>query len=55
MVSFQCDLCHFKNLNGIDLQRKSENSVLLKTIRRVSLDIFWSHDLGIAEIARGIA
>ena len=40
MVSFQCDLCHFSNLKDTYLQSKSEGFLLLRTIRRVSLDTF---------------
>lgn len=52
MVSFQCDLCHFRNLNGKDPQRKSEDFLLLRTIRRASSDAFWLRELDTVEATR---
>lgn len=43
MVPFQCDLCHFRNLQGRDpvLEVPTDN-FLMKMIRRANLDAFWS-------------
>lgn len=37
MVLYKCNLCYFRNLKGTDPQKKSEDCLLLRIIRRVSL------------------
>ena len=42
---FQCDGCHFRNIMGRDpLEEKAEDTKILSSIRRASLDAFWSRD-----------
>ena len=40
---FQCNLCHFRNIQGRypDLESYEEDALLLRCIRRASLDVFW--------------
>ena len=52
MISFQCDLCHFKNLKGCDPEIRDEDFLLLRTIRRANLDTFQSCDPGTVEATR---
>ena len=42
LTAFQCDICHFRNIQGRDplLQRHQDRSLML-CIRRASLDAFW--------------
>ena len=44
-IPFECDLCHFRNLNGRDpcASLPKDNYTLL-AIRRASLDAFWSRE-----------
>jgi hypothetical protein len=43
MSPFQCDLCHFRNIQGKDPLEASEGHALLLTgIRRANLDAFWA-------------
>jgi len=45
MTPFQCDLCHFRNLQQRDPQTHSVvDSELLGFIRRVNLDAFWARE-----------
>jgi len=47
MTSFQCDLCHFRNLQGRDpVPQSGKDSKLLAFIRRATLDSFWSRESG---------
>jgi hypothetical protein len=42
MCPFQCDLCHFRNIKGLDPSHDSEkDKSLLVAIRRANLDAFW--------------
>jgi hypothetical protein len=44
---FQCELCHFRNLQGrspMEGARKLGDTELLKCLRRVNLDAFWSRE-----------
>ena len=61
VTPFQCDYCHFENLMGrepiVDL---ASDVRLLKCIRRVNLDAFWSREPGtvrgvLDEAKRGLA
>ena len=52
MISFQCELCQFRNLKGCDPGIKEEFLLLLMTIRRANLDIFWSREPGTVEANR---
>jgi hypothetical protein len=43
MVPFQCELCHFRNVMGRNLEiRSSEDDEVLALTRRANLDAFWS-------------
>jgi hypothetical protein len=45
MVAFQCDLCHFHNINRRGpIEYKSEDMMLLRCIRRANLDAFWAKE-----------
>ena len=47
ITHFQCDLCHFRNMKGIELDKGSEkDKKLVISIRRASLDEFWSREPG---------
>ena len=52
MIPFQCDLCHFRNLKGLNPRANAEDFLLLKTIRRASLDAFWSREPSTVESNR---
>ena len=44
-IPFECDLCHFRNINGRDpLTDSKKDDYLLLLIRRASLDAFWSRE-----------
>ena len=44
-IPFECDLCHFRNLNLRDPDPQSpKDSYTLMAIRRASLDSFWSRE-----------
>jgi hypothetical protein len=44
MCPFQCDSCHFYNIQRRDPGAKAQDEVLLMCIRRASLDAFWSRE-----------
>lgn len=44
MISFQCDLYHFCNLKGLDSRKGNADAKLLRTIRRATLDTFWTRE-----------
>ena len=52
MISFQCELCQFRNLKGCDPGIRDEDFLLLRTIRRANLDAFWSREPGTVEATR---
>ena len=52
MIPFQCDLCHFRNLKGSNPRANAEDFLLLRTIRRASLDAFWSREPSTVESNR---
>ena len=43
MTTFQCDLCHFRNMQGRD-PFGERDSLLMATIRRANLDAMWSRE-----------
>ena len=44
-IPFECDLCHFRNLNGFDPSpRNPKDQYTLLVIRRALLDAFWSRE-----------
>ena len=46
-VPFECDLCHFRNLNRRDpVWDCSKDTGTLEAIRRVLLDVFWAREEG---------
>jgi hypothetical protein len=46
-VPFECDLCHFRNMNRRDPVWESSKDVgTLEAIRRVQLDVFWAREPG---------
>jgi len=44
MCPFQCDRCHFVNIQGRVPGGRHQDAVLLDTIRRANLDAFWSRE-----------
>ena len=43
LTRFQCDICHFRNINGRSPEVSNlKDKTLLETIQRESLDAFWS-------------
>ena len=44
MMMFQCDICHFRNIQKRDPQPESPDVLVLKFIRRAILDSFWSRE-----------
>ena len=55
MCPFQCDLCHFRNIQGRDPEpRLTKDKLLMQCIRRATLDAFWSRESStVAANARG--
>ena len=52
VTRFQCDLCHFRNIQGRDPREESGiDSLLLRCIRRANLDAMWSRE---ASTIRGL-
>ena len=52
MIIFQCDLYHFRNMKGSNLRANVEDFLLFRTIRRASLDNFWSREPSTVESNR---
>ena len=52
MISFQCELCQFRNLKGCDPGIRDEDFLLLRIIRRANLDAFWSREPRTVEATR---
>jgi hypothetical protein len=51
---FQCERCHFRNIQGRDpRQGERGDDLLLKCIRRASLDAFWSLEESTVHGSRG--
>jgi hypothetical protein len=47
VTTFQCDLCHFRNVVGWSLQATfGSDDLLLKFIRHANLDALWSREPG---------
>lgn len=46
MISFQCDLCHFRNIQGRDPIGSVTDDNLMTCIRRANLDAFWAREPG---------
>ena len=46
MTTFQCDVCHFRNINLRTPRAGGEDDLLLKFIRRANLDAMWSREPG---------
>ena len=46
-VPFECDLCHFRNMNCRDsVWRSAKDMDTIEAIRRVLLDVFWAREEG---------
>jgi hypothetical protein len=45
MCPFQCDQCHFYNIQQRRPGAKAQDKVLLMCIRRANLDAFWSREM----------
>ena len=44
-VPFECDLCHFRNMNKRDpVWESSKDMATMEVIRRVLLDVFWARE-----------
>ena len=52
LIPFQFKLCHYRNLKGIDLTGAKAERILLMTIRRANLDVFWSREPGTMSATR---
>ena len=52
MILFQCELCHFRNLKGLDPGKGDADIRLLRTIRRATLDAFWAREPSTVEATR---
>ena len=50
MIPFQCELCHFRNLKGVDPSQRKEVILLIRTIRRANIDVFWLKELGTVKV-----
>ena len=46
VTTFQCDLCHFRNINQRSPDETNQDKLLLHYIRRASLDALWSREKG---------
>ena len=46
LTTFQCDLCHFRNLKGHSPLDEHNDKKLLTYIRRANLDAFWARETG---------
>jgi len=46
MTTFQCDVCHFRNVQGRDPCTTIADKNMIHCIRRASLDAFWSREPG---------
>lgn len=46
LTTFQCDLCHFRNINLCSPISPGPDDFLLKFIRRANLDALWSREPG---------
>ncbi len=44
MCSFQCDVCHFQNIQGRNPVMEGKDLMMLRLIRRANLDAFWSRE-----------
>jgi hypothetical protein len=49
MCSFQCDSCHFQNIQGRSPTPTEESGPLMVAIRRANLDAFWAREPGTVE------
>lgn len=46
VTTFQCDLCHFRNINGRSPLPDGSDDTVMKFIRRANLDALWSREVG---------
>jgi hypothetical protein len=46
LTMFQCDLCHFRNMNNRSPRVNGEDDMVLRFIRRANLDALWSREPG---------
>jgi hypothetical protein len=54
LTHFQCEKCHFRNIQGRDPIRQDRgDELLMKCIRRASLDAFWSREDSTVRGSRG--
>ena len=52
LIPFQCEICHYRNLKGMDPTGTKDDGILLRTIRRANLDAFWSREPGTVSATR---
>ena len=52
MISLQCELCHFRDLKGLDSVKGDADIRLLMTIRCATLDAFWAREPSTVEGTR---
>lgn len=44
MVPFQCELCHFRNIQEREPGTGGRDALLMEYIRRAILDAFWARE-----------
>ena len=44
MISFQCELYCFRNLKGLDPEKRDSDVRLLRIIHRATLNVFWARE-----------
>lgn len=49
MTPFQCDECHFVNMQGRNSRETEQDQMLLRLIRRANLDAFWDRSSSTVE------
>ena len=52
LIPFQCEICHYRNLKGMDPTGTKADGILLRTIRRANLGAFWSREPGTVSATR---
>ena len=52
MISFLCNLCHFRNLKGLDSGKGDDGIKLPRTIRRATINAFWTREHSTVEATR---
>jgi hypothetical protein len=53
MWPFQCDVCHFRNIQGRSPSDDHHDKLFILCIRRANLDALWSRESSIVRVNRG--